>query len=128
MIRRPQGSLAKRAQLDGFAGAMARFRNAYDTINQATSSGAPDPLILAMQTGDRIGYHPETIDAEIANREQASAKAVASVQAMADVADNDQQVAKRLSGQNVKVQPSPEQIARYRLFIHRALTQAKDAQ
>ncbi len=128
MIRRPQGSLAKRAQLDGFAGAMARFRDAYDTINQATSSGAPDPLILAMQTGDRIGYHPETIDAEIANREQASAKAVASVQAMADVADNDQQVAKRLSGQNVQVQPSPEQIARYRLLIHRALTQAKDAQ
>jgi alpha-glucosidase len=127
-IRRPQGSFARRPQLDGFTGAMARFRDAYDTINQATSRGVPDPLILAMQTGDRIGYKPGTASAEIAKRQQAFNSAVASVQAMVTVADSDEQVAKLLSRQNVKVQPSPEQIARYRLLMHRALTQAKDAQ
>jgi len=105
---------------------MGRFRNAYDTINQATSAGVPDPLILAMQTGDRVGYHPETIAAEIAQRPQAFAKAVGSVQAMVTVADSDEQVAKLLGSQNVKVQPTPEQIARYRLLMHRALTQAQD--
>jgi alpha-glucosidase len=127
-IHRPQGSLAARGELDGFAGAMARFRDAYDTINQATSRGVPDPLILAMQTGDRIGYQPETASAEIAKRRQACAAASASVQAMVAVADSDEQVAKLLSRQNVKVQPSPEQIARYRMLMHRALTQAQDAQ
>jgi alpha-glucosidase len=127
-IRRPKGSLTQRAELDGFAGAMARFRDAYDTINQATSIGAPEPLILAMQTGDRIGYKPATANAEISKLKQAFPTAVASVQAMVSVADNEEQVSKLLSEQNVSVQPTPEQIARYRMLIHRAFTQARDAQ
>jgi alpha-glucosidase (family GH31 glycosyl hydrolase) len=127
-IHRSQGSLARRTELDGFAGAMARFRNAYDSINEATSSGAPDPLILAMQTGDRLGYHPETAAIEIGQRRQAFTKAVASVQQMVTVADSDEKVATLLKTQNVKVEDSKEQIARYRMLIHRALTQAQDAQ
>jgi hypothetical protein len=100
------------------------------TVNgtQATSRGVPDPLILAMQSGDRIGYKPETASAEIAKRQQAFAAAIASVQAIVGVADSDEQVAKLLSRQNVKVQPSAEQIARYRMLMHRALTQAQDVQ
>ncbi len=127
-IHRSQGSLAKRAELDGFAGAMARFRNAYDSINEATSSGAPDPLILAMQTGDRLGYHPETTAAEIGQRRQAFTKAVASVQAMVTVADSDEKVAMLLKTQNVQIEDSKDRIARYRMLIHRALTQAQDTQ
>ena len=107
---------------------MARFRNAYDTINEATASGAPDLLILAMQTGDRLSYHPEIATAEIAQRQQVSAAAVAAVQAMAAVADSDDQVAKLLGSQNMTLQDLQEKIARYRLLIHRALTQAQDAQ
>jgi alpha-glucosidase len=127
-VHRPGGSLHTRAELDGFAGALARFRNAYDTINEATASGAPDPLILAMQTGDRLSYHPEIAAAEIAQRQQVSAAAVAAVQAMAAVADADDQVAKLLGRQNMTLQDLQEKIARYRLLIHRALTQAQDAQ
>jgi len=126
-VHRPGGSLHKRAELDGFAGALARFRNAYDTINEATASGAPDPLILAMQTGDRLSYHPEIAAAEIAQRQRVSAAAVAAVQAMAAVADSDDQVAKLLGSQNMTLQDLQEKIARYRLLIHRALTQAQDA-
>jgi alpha-glucosidase (family GH31 glycosyl hydrolase) len=127
-INRPAGSLEKRGSLDGFAGAMARFRNAYDSINEATASGAPDALILAMQTGDRIGYHPETASSEIAKRQKEFSQAVHSVQAFVKQADSDEEVAKLLRTQNVKVEDSQEKIARYRMLIHRALTQAKEAQ
>jgi alpha-glucosidase (family GH31 glycosyl hydrolase) len=127
-VRRTRSSFAKRGELDGFAGSMARFRNAYDTINEATSRGVLDPLLFAMQTGDRLGYQPESTATEMAQRENAFKKAVASVQEMVAVADSDQQVAKLLSGQNVKVQPAQEQITRYRLLMHRALTQTQDAQ
>ncbi len=55
-----------RAMLDGFAGKMARLRETYDILNGLWPQGwSPDPLIDAMQTGDRIGYHPETAFAEV---------------------------------------------------------------
>ena len=55
-----------RAILDGFAGTMTRLRETYDILNAAWPKGwSPDPLIDAMQTGDRIGYHPETAWAEL---------------------------------------------------------------
>jgi hypothetical protein len=70
----------------------------------------------------------ETAAAEVNKRQQAFQAAVASVQTMVRVADSDEQVAKPLGGQNVRVRPSPEQIARYRMLLHRALAQAQDAQ
>jgi alpha-glucosidase len=55
-----------RAMLDGFAGKMTRLRETYDILNTTWQAGwSPDPLIDAMQTGDRIGYHPETAFAEV---------------------------------------------------------------
>ena len=55
-----------RAMLDGFAGKIARLRETYDILNGAWPEGwSPDPLIDAMQTGDRIGDHPETAFAEV---------------------------------------------------------------
>jgi len=76
---------------------------------------------------DSLSYHPEIAAAEIAQRQQVSAAAVAAVQAMAAVADSDDQVAKLLGSQNMTLQDLQEKIARYRLLIHRALTQAQDA-
>ena len=58
----------QRNLLDGFAGKMTRLREAYDIINGIWPNGwSPDPLIDAMQTGDRIGYHPETAYAELSS-------------------------------------------------------------
>ena len=55
-----------RALLDGFPGKMARLRETYDILNATWPVGwSPDPLIDAMQTGDRISYHPETAFAEV---------------------------------------------------------------
>ena len=55
-----------RALLDGFPGKMARLRETYDILNATwPASWSPNPLIDAMQTGDRISYHPETAFAEV---------------------------------------------------------------
>jgi alpha-glucosidase len=55
-----------RAMLDGFAGKMTRLRETYDILNATWQAGwSPDPLIDAMQTADRIGFHPETAFAEV---------------------------------------------------------------
>jgi alpha-glucosidase (family GH31 glycosyl hydrolase) len=79
-VHRAAGLTAKRGELDGFAGAMTRLREAYDGM-RATSpvSDAPDILIEAMQTGDRLGYHPEGAVAEIAHLQQIMPKAQSSV-------------------------------------------------
>lgn len=121
-IRRPAGSIAKRAALDGFAGAMARFHNAYNALNEASSSGAPDPLIVAMQTGDRLSYHPETAQAEIAQRKQASSDAIDSIQTIVTKFEAPEE-----NPGNGSQREMPEQHARYQLLLHRALIQAQDA-
>ena len=52
--------------LDGFPGKMARLRETYDILNATWPAGwSPDRLIDAMQTGDRISYHPERAFAEV---------------------------------------------------------------
>jgi alpha-glucosidase len=70
-IRRTDGLAARRAELDGFAGTMARLRGAYDAMNQTPPlSAPPDVLVDAMQSGDRLGYHPEKAAEEIAHLHQ----------------------------------------------------------
>jgi hypothetical protein len=50
-----------RTLLYDFAGRMTRLREAYDILNANwPTSWSPDALIEAMQTGDRITYHPNT--------------------------------------------------------------------
>jgi hypothetical protein len=45
---------------------MTRLRGAYDEMQKTWPvSAPPDPLIDAMQTGDRLGYHPEKATEEI---------------------------------------------------------------
>jgi alpha-glucosidase (family GH31 glycosyl hydrolase) len=55
-----------RALLGGFAGKMMRLRETYDILNGAWPvAWSPDPLVDAMQTGDRLSYRPETAFAEL---------------------------------------------------------------
>ena len=82
-VHRASGLTTRRGELDGFAGAMARLRGAYDAINQTLPvASPPDPLIDAMQTGDRLSYHPEKISAEIAHLREVMPKAKAAVSAI----------------------------------------------
>ena len=82
-VRRAAGLTARRNELDGFAGAMTRLRGAYDALQQSPPfASAPDPLIDAMQTGDRLGYHPENAVAEIAHFHAVLPEAQSSVDAL----------------------------------------------
>jgi alpha-glucosidase len=79
-VKRAAGLTARRGELDGFAGAMTRLRAAYDALQQTWPvSSPPDPLIDAMQTGDRLGYHPERAVEEIAHFHEMLPKAQAAV-------------------------------------------------
>ena len=79
-VRRAAGLTARRNELDGFNGAMARLRETYDALNMTPPVAAPpDILIDAMQTGDRIGYHPELAQKEIAHFHEVMPKAQAAV-------------------------------------------------
>ena len=66
-IRRAAGLTAKRAEIDGFPGRIARLRAAYSAMRSLSPvADAQDPLIHAMETGDRLTYHPEKAVEEIA--------------------------------------------------------------
>ena len=65
-ITRPLDLVGRRAELDGFAGKIARLRAAYDTLNSSFPLDGPsDELIDALQTGDRLSYHPENASTEL---------------------------------------------------------------
>jgi alpha-glucosidase len=79
-VRRAVGLTARRAEIDGFAGIMARLRGTYDAMNEILYIAAPpDVLVEAMQTGDRLSYHPEHAVDEIAHLKTILPQAQASV-------------------------------------------------
>jgi alpha-glucosidase (family GH31 glycosyl hydrolase) len=81
-VRRAPGLAARRSELDGFAGAMTRLRGAYDALQETWPvASPPDALIDAMQTGDRLGYHPERAVEEIAHLHRVLPQAQAAVDA-----------------------------------------------
>jgi alpha-glucosidase len=72
-----------RALLDDFAGRMTRLREAYDILNANWPvAWSPDSLIAAMQTGDRIGYHPDTAFEEMSGLQSKLAGLANLVEAM----------------------------------------------
>jgi hypothetical protein len=82
-VRRAKGLTARRAELDGFAGAMTRLRGAYDALQQSYPfASAPDPVIDAMQTGDRLGYNPEFATVEVTHFHSVLIQAQVSVKAL----------------------------------------------
>ncbi len=67
-VRRADGLTARRGELDGFGGAMNRLRATYDALNvMSRMTSPPDPVVDAMQAGDRLGYHPEKAVEEVAH-------------------------------------------------------------
>ncbi|MGB0063906.1 MAG: TIM-barrel domain-containing protein [Terracidiphilus sp.] len=74
---------ANRKKIDGFAGKMTLLREAYDAM-QATGpvAGPSLALIDAMQSGDRLSYFPETIDAELTHLDKTQAQAQADLVAL----------------------------------------------
>jgi alpha-glucosidase len=88
-VSRATGLIARRDELDGFAGTMTRLRGVYDALQQTSPvSGPPDALIDVLQTGDRLSYHPETAPAEMAHFRETLPKAQAAVDQIGAVFDS----------------------------------------
>jgi alpha-glucosidase (family GH31 glycosyl hydrolase) len=101
-VRRAPGMTARRGELDSFAGTMTRLRGAYDALQQSWPIATPpDELIDAMQTGDRLGYHPERAVEEMAHLHEVLPKAQAAVDGL-DAAFNQRvdEAMKRIGGAN----------------------------
>jgi alpha-glucosidase (family GH31 glycosyl hydrolase) len=90
VVRRAPGSssISSRNMLDGFAGRMRRLREAYDALSadHPTTHAVPDDVTTAMQTGNRIGYHPETARVEIEALAGRCAAALAATEALQNAA------------------------------------------
>ena len=91
VTRSPQLT-ARRAELNGFAGAMTRLQSAVQTLQRAWPfNTVPEELIDAAQTGDKIGYDPKTAGEAMTHYREVLAKAQAKVNAMAKSGMTDEQ-------------------------------------
>jgi alpha-glucosidase len=84
--------MARRGELNGFAGAMTRLQAATDTLRHAWPfSTVPDELIDAAQAGDRLSYYPNTASQELTHFRQVLEQAKAKVEAVSKAGISDQQ-------------------------------------
>ncbi|MFZ3245238.1 MAG: TIM-barrel domain-containing protein [Candidatus Acidiferrales bacterium] len=116
------------ALLDGFPGKMTRLREAYDILNATWPEGwAPDGLIDAMQTADRIGDHPETAFDELNNlpgKIAALPKEITGMHALEESSEFRTAVAANQFGQPGK--PAEEIIKRYHTLVDLGLVHLAD--
>jgi alpha-glucosidase len=127
-VRRAHQMLARRPELDGFAGAMTRLRESYDSLNGTWPLGwSPDELIDAMQSGDRLTYHPELAAEELLHYRQVLSQAVAQVQAMTKGLTQQQMetIAARV-GQDWKSDAASKKITEYNERVARAAAEMSD--
>ena len=127
-VNRSNELVARRAELDGFAGAMTRLRETYDSLNETWPLGwSPDELIDSMQSGDRLTYHPETAGKEIAHYRDVLAKAQSQVQAMTKGLSQDQmeKVATRV-GQDWRSDVVKKKVSEYNDRVGRAAMEISD--
>jgi len=116
-VRRSAGSIASRARLDGFSGAITRLHGAYDALNALSPvSWSPNVLIDAWQTGDRLSYRPQSARQEIDRFSRVYAESVAAVKA---IGDSIATITEAQSHQNA-AHPDPKQVALQPMYIHRA--------
>jgi hypothetical protein len=128
-IHRAVGSLAARAQLEGFAGSITRLNAAYDALNSLWPfTWSSQALIKALQTGDRLYYRPQTAREELAKFPKLYAQALDDVQTLASQANiPDDELAKRLM-QNRGADTAMDRARRYKSTLHRALVLLQDGQ
>ncbi len=128
-VRRAAGLTGRRGELDGFPGAMTRLRGAYDAMHQTWPiSDPPDDLVDAMQAGDRLGYHPENAEKEIAHFHEALPKAqVAIAQIGATFKEQMESYAKRMATSNWRPADMDSEKQRRLAALTRAEKQVEEA-
>jgi len=128
VVHRNAALAARDSELDGFAGLMTRLHEAYDSLNQVWPLGwSPDALIDAMQTGDRLSYHPQNAAAEFDHLHAVLPQALAAVQDLAKPMDEAlQKQVLEVVGADAKSPAALDRIAKYQQQTARALAQFKD--
>jgi alpha-glucosidase len=127
-VSRASSLVSRRNELDGFAGAMTRLQETYDTLNQTWPLGwSPDELIDAMQSGDRLTYHPETAGDELSHYGKILPQAKANVQALTKGLTKEQMeiVAKRV-GVDWKSDAANKKVGEYDERVARAAAEISD--
>jgi alpha-glucosidase (family GH31 glycosyl hydrolase) len=126
-VYRKPALIDRRGELDGFADAMTRLRQVYDTLNLTFPlAWSPNPLIDVMQTGDRLSYHPETVSQELTLFHAELPKAIAAVHRMKDaITPADQAKIAKILGQNWQ-HSITAQLANYQSEVARAIAQLQD--
>ena len=105
-VRRSSALFERRKELEGFAGAMTRLREAYDNLNQTFPlAWSPDELVDAMQTGDRLGYYPQQAAEQLHHFREVLPQAMAKIKELEKLPSQAEvtELAKRF-----KVDPSSE--------------------
>ena len=128
-VHRAAGLTARRSELDGFAGTMTRLRGAYDSMHQTWPvSYPPDVLVEAMQTGDRLGYHPERAQQEIEHLHELLPQTQAALDGIGkDFAQRMNDYAKRMSSSNWRPEEMESQKQHRLNAMARAEKQAAEA-
>ena len=128
-VRRAPGLTARRAELDGFAGQMTRVRGAYDSMQQTGPVAGPSlALVDAMQTGDRLSYYPESIEAELKHFHDALRQAQADVGALAKEFEKRlSDTSRRIGGATLAPAQVESEKQKRRDALHRAETLLKEA-
>lgn len=129
VVMRDPALVSQRSELFGFAGAMTRLRAAYDTLNSTWPLGwSPDSLIDVMQTGDRLGYHPENAAKELAHFHATLATAQTDVGNVAKQEDEEhqKQIAARV-GVDWKSDAAQKRVADMNGLRQRAIAQMQSA-
>jgi alpha-glucosidase len=127
-VSRASDLASRRNELDGFAGAMTRLQETYDTLNQTWPLGwSPEELIDAMQSGDRLTYHPETAGDELSHYGKILTQAKANVQALTKGLTKEQMeiVAKRV-GVDWKSDAANKKVGEYDERVARAAAEISD--
>src|SRR5205085_12577080 len=119
---------ARPNEAEGFAWAMTWLRDSYDTVNQGGPLGwSHDELTAAMQSGDRLSYHPESASKEIAQYREVLPQAQGQVQGLTKGFSQEQmeKIATRV-GQDWKSDAAKKKITEYNDRVGRALAQIGD--
>ncbi len=129
VVHRNGALVARSSELDGFAGLMTRLHEAYDSLNQVWPLGwSPDALEDAMQTGDRLSYHPQDAAAEIDHLHVVLPQALAALRDLAKPTDEAlQKQVLEVVGADAKSPAALDRIAKYQQQTARALAQLQDA-
>ena len=127
VVRRAPASISSRSLLDGFTGRMRRLREAYEALSadHPAIHAVPDDVTTAMQTGNRIGYHPETARVEI---EALAGRAAAALSASEALQNEIKSPSSDSASAAAAAQGDPRQTKAHQARLQRALANLRAAQ